>query len=110
MKSNPKMTGESYYSNVEKNVRCHPRETIIAFLICGLWTFRLLLFMFSCFQIYLFGVMNLVLLSLSLEGCKLCRLALRETPLRLFQDLSSSFGSACVLNLGEIIIYIAFCT
>ncbi|BAT92174.1 hypothetical protein VIGAN_07085100 [Vigna angularis var. angularis] len=35
------------------------------------------------------------------KGGELCRLALRETHSRLFRDLSSSSGSACVQNLGQ---------
>ncbi|KAG2371609.1 uncharacterized protein HKW66_Vig0217830 [Vigna angularis] len=35
------------------------------------------------------------------KGGELCRLALRETHSRLFRDLSSSSGSACVQNLAQ---------
>jgi hypothetical protein len=46
---------------------------------------------------------DLPLLLLGSINCGLlCRRVLRETRLRQFQDLSSSSGNACVLNLGMV--------
>ena len=70
-------------------------------MIRGLSLFQIVFFDLSCAY---FGV-SLLLLSLSPGAAIFFRLALRETHSRLFRDLSSSSGSACVPNPGQILIF-----